>query len=204
MKALLILILGLISFSISAQQQYTIQAAVDKLRNGDKVFLVYQSDNQQHDDSTTVMDGRFSFSGKLEFPVFAALYLHKNPYKTRLARGERMDYLRFYLAPENIKMHAKDSLKNILITASPTNAVYDTLKNMLKANDEAFNRLNKEFEALPEEQKKDKKIRDQSPGKGKTIDGREFPCTSPFCAKAYAFLSQCCQSGTYSSTAGHG
>jgi thiol-disulfide isomerase/thioredoxin len=190
MKALPILILSLISFSISAQQQYTIQASAGKLRNGDKVFLVYQSDNQQHDDSTTVMDGRFSFSGNLEFPVFAALYLHKNPYKTRLARGERMDYLRFYLAPENIKMHAKDSLKNILITGSPTNAVYDTLKNMLKANDEAFSRLNKEFEALPEEQKKDKRIRDQFLEKEKQLMAESFRVHLHFAQKhTHSYLS---------------
>ncbi len=119
----------------------------------------------------------FLFTGDLEFPVFAALYLHKNPYKTKLAKGESMDYYRFYLAPENFKMRSGDSLKNILITGSVTNAAYDTLKNMLKANDEAFTRLNKEFEALPEEKKKDKTVRQEFIEREKQLMTESFRCT---------------------------
>ena len=158
MRSLACLFLFFSIFSLSAQNQYSIQADVHQLRNGDTVFLVFQADDLQVNDSTTVINGCFSFSGKLEFPVMAALYLHKNPYKTKLAKGESIDYFRFYLAPENIKMQSADSLNNIRISGSPTNSVHGILKNMLKENDDAFTRLNQEYAALPEEKKKDKTV----------------------------------------------
>jgi hypothetical protein len=72
------------------------------LKNGDKVFLVYQLEDQQITDSVVVQKGRFVFKGKLQYPVYTSLFL--NPYVNKLPKRETMDYFRFYLEPAAFTM----------------------------------------------------------------------------------------------------
>jgi peroxiredoxin len=141
-----------------AQYDFKIDAKIDGLKTGSKVFLIYQEDDRQKTDSVLVKDGGFVFSDKLEYPVLASLALHKNPYIERLAPGEKIDFLRFYLEPGRFKMNAKDSLRNVQISGSRINELYSELKTMLKPNEERFAAIGKEFQALPEAQKKDSQV----------------------------------------------
>jgi len=160
MKGVITLIISSIPLFAVAQSGYTVQGKVNQLRNNDKVFLIYQIGDLHIADSTTVRDGRFSFHGKLEYPVLAGLYLHKDPYKNKLQAGEKMDYLRFYLAPEQQVMSAPDSLKNVVISGSEINRLHAKLRAMLKKNEDDFSALQKEFEALPADKQKDKTVFD--------------------------------------------
>lgn len=143
---------------LMAQANYKIKGQVAALKNGDKLFLVYQIDDRQISDSALVKDGSFSFNGKLDYPVYGAIYLHKNPYVSKLAKGEKMDYFRLYVEPVTMDLRAADSLKNIEITGSPINDLHRKQQEMMKQNDEAFTALRKEFEALPKEQQADQKV----------------------------------------------
>lgn len=69
-----------------------------------------------------------------------------------------MDYLRFYLEPAHMSMTSADSVKHMKITGSPANTAYKQLLTMLEPNEKRFTALRKEFEALDEQQKKDKTI----------------------------------------------
>lgn len=160
MRIFLLAITCLQSFFAAAQDNFTISGKVDSLKSGSKIYLVYQVEDQQIADSAIVLNGNFTFAGKLEYPVFCYLYLHKNPYVNRPARGEVMDYFSFYLEPEKLQMQAPDSLKRILIKNSPVNELNAKLRGMLKANDAKFTALGKEFRAMPEEKQKDKTVRD--------------------------------------------
>lgn len=160
MKRLIILTAFLIPLFSTAQSDFSIQGKVGQLKTGDKVFLIYQVGDRQIADSTMVQNGGFRFDGKLGYPVMAGLYLHKDPYKNRLQAGEKMDYLRFYLAPEPQAMSAADSLKNIVITGSEINKLHKELRAMLKKNEDDFTALQKEFGALPVEKQKDKAVFD--------------------------------------------
>ncbi|MFD1144342.1 redoxin domain-containing protein [Larkinella insperata] len=157
-----------------AQSRFSIQGKVDQLKNGDKVFLVYQIEDRQISDSVTVQNGRFAFSGPLQYPVFSTLFLNKNPYVNRPRNGEQLDLLRFYLAPEQMTLSARDSLKNVVITGSPTNQLHAELKTMLQENDNKFIALGKEFEALPTEKKNDKTVYDGFVAREKQLMNESF------------------------------
>lgn len=160
MKKIIFQIAFLLPLIAAAQSRYTINGNVGQLKDGSKVFLVYQVDGKQIADSTVARNGQFSFTGDLTYPVFSTLYLHKNPYVSRLERGEQMDFFRFYLAPEKMGMTARDSLKNIVITGSEVDKLYQELRALLKSNDDSYAALQKEFEALPQEKQKDKAVYD--------------------------------------------
>ncbi|GAB3262248.1 TlpA disulfide reductase family protein [Larkinella harenae] len=183
MKNFLTILALFVSTLSVAQSNFAIQGKVDRLKNGDKVFLVYQVEDRQISDSVTVQDGRFAFSGSLQYPVFSALFLNKNPYVNRPRNGENLDFLRFYLAPEQLTMSAPDSLKNIVITGSPTNQLHAELKAMLKANDDKFTALGKEFEALPAEKKNDKAVYDSFVAREKQLMNEGFQVHLDFANK---------------------
>lgn len=174
MKALAILFLLSIPFFAIAQSDFSIQGKVEQLKTGDKVFLIYQAGDRHFADSTTVENGGFGFRGRLEYPVFAGLYLHKDPYKNRLQTGEKMDYLRFYLAPERQVMSATDSLKNISIAGSEINKLHSELRAMLKKNEDDFAALQKEFGMLPVEKQKDKTVFDSFVAREKQLLNESF------------------------------
>lgn len=163
------LLLCLHPLFLFAQKNFELNGKVDALKNGDKIYLVYQLEDQQIADSATVENGRFVFKGQLDFPVLSSLFLHKNPYVQRPAKGEQMDYFRFYLEPARIMLEAPDSLKKMTIKGSPANDMHTVLKSMLKVNDDKFSALVKEFQALPEAQQKDKKVYDSVVAREKMI-----------------------------------
>lgn len=169
MRIFILVITFLQSCFAAGQDNFSISGKVDSLKNGYKIYLVYQVEDQQIADSTTIVNGNFTFAGKLKYPVFSALYLHKNPYVNRPAKGEAMDYFRFYLEPAQIKMQAPDSLKKIIITNSPGNELNAKLRGMLKANDEKFATLGKEFRALPKEKQENKAVLDSVINREKQI-----------------------------------
>jgi peroxiredoxin len=146
------LILPIVSF---AQHQYRLDVNSTSFKEGDKVYLVFNVDDKQITDSTLIRNGAFSFNGNLKYPVLSRLFLNKNPYVVNLAKGEKIDYLMFYLEPRNIKMMGKDSLATMKISRSPENDAYADLKLMLKQNNKQFADLRKEYELLPKEKQKD-------------------------------------------------
>ncbi|WP_104381868.1 TlpA disulfide reductase family protein [Sphingobacterium sp. HMA12] len=138
-----------------AQDQYSITGKVEQLKDGSKLFLVYNSDGVSYVDSTETKAGHFAFKGRLSYPVYSALYLNKNPYATKLQPREKLDYFRFYLEAAEIAVNAKDSLKNIVLSGSKLNLENEEFQRMKKGVDEKFDALNKEFSKLPIEQQKD-------------------------------------------------
>lgn len=160
MRTVLLFIICLYPFILPAQNNFEIAGKIDSLKDGDKIYLVYAVGDQQKTDSVQVQRGRFVFKGTVKYPVYSTLFLHKNPYVNRPAPGEKMDYFKFYLEPANMKMAAVDSLKHLAITGSPANVAHRELLTMLKENDAKFAQLIREFDALPEEKRKDKAVYD--------------------------------------------
>lgn len=158
MKTFILFFSFITTVSLQAQHPFTLKGRVSNLNNGDKIFLTYNVEGKDQYDSAIVSNGRFTFNGNLQFPVSASLYLHKNPYVNKPARGEKMDYFRFYLAAEQMQLLAEDSLKNITIKGSAINQEFAELKGMLKVNEDRFSSLQQEYEALPEEKRKDTSV----------------------------------------------
>ena len=70
-----------------AQTSYQIDAQIDKLKNGDIIYLIYPSEGKQITDSSIVQNGNFFFMGNLLYPTLASLYLNKNPYVKKMQKG---------------------------------------------------------------------------------------------------------------------
>jgi len=115
----------------------------------------YQVEDKQITDSTLVKAYKFKFQGTLDNPVFAAVYLNLNPYVKRNQPAKPLDYKRFYLEPSIIHIKDSDSLKHSKISGSKTDLLNNQLQGRLKENNELFDALRKEFEALPQEKQKD-------------------------------------------------
>jgi len=140
-----------------AQSAFTIDAKVNQLKNGDKVFLIYPVNDKQIKDSAIVSDARFSLKGKLKYPVSAGLYLNNDPYLSK----QRTDMIKFYLSPDHITFISPDSLKNAKISGSEIETRLVDLKAMRQENDRDFEAFEKEFAALPPEQQADSATRER-------------------------------------------
>lgn len=137
-----------------AQKQFELTGNTS-IKDGSKIYLVYPQDDRQITDSILVQNGQFKFSGSLVYPVLSRVFLNKNPYVDKLAKGEKMDYLIFYLEPKSFQLSTKDSLKNSVFTNSPENAAFLDMRQMLAQNSAQSADLRKEFNLLPKEKQKD-------------------------------------------------
>jgi peroxiredoxin len=169
MRKLLWLLSIVQPFLLFAQNSFTIDAKAAALKNGDKVFLVYQTDSERKTDSARVTGGHFGFTGKLKYPASATLFLNKNPYADKPARGEMPDMFRFYLEPARMQLQSRASLKEMQVIGSRINDLNAERKAMLKATDDQFDALNREYDALTKEQKSDPYVRDNFSAREKNI-----------------------------------
>lgn len=144
-------------FLATAQKTFVLNGTIKSPKNSEKIFLAYQLDDKQIIDSANVVAGHFQFKGNLEYPVYATVIRNKNPYAKRDAK-ETFDFFHFYIDPTQVALHTEDSLKNSVVTGSPTQDDQVLIRSMLKANDDQFSALNKEFEALPAAEQKDQVI----------------------------------------------
>ena len=158
MKLFFFAFICLIPILSIAQTSYEVNAHVNELKDGDKIYLTYQVEGNQITDSSTIQNGRFSFRGNIQYPALASLYLNRNPYVVKMQKGEVLDYMRFYLESSKITMESTDSLKKMIVTGSKSNIIYANLRHMLRSNEDEFTALRKEYDKLPKEKKVDSSI----------------------------------------------
>ncbi|MFD2597943.1 redoxin domain-containing protein [Sphingobacterium corticis] len=151
-------ILALLPFFAFTQNLYKIEGHFSKIKDGSRIYLIYNLDEATVTDSAFVHDGRFTFEGNIEYPVLAAMYLHKNPYVEKIDKGEVIDHVRFYLHASSVEMTSPDSLKNTVIDGSLINDEYATQQEMQKSINRKFSALNTEFYALTELEQTDSAI----------------------------------------------
>ena len=158
MKKILLSALALLPLAALAQKPFTLNGNIKGLKAGSKVYLIYQGDGKNITDSTTVVNGAFSFKGTVENPAQGSLYLNKNPYVTRPAEGEKLDGLSIYVEPGSINLTATDSLKNAAIVGSPVNDDARKLKALTKPVNDRLMAIDAEYRAFTPEQKKDEAL----------------------------------------------
>ncbi len=190
MKKICLFIYFLVPISLMAQGVFTINGKVKGLKNGDKIYLVYQLDNQTRSDSAGVKKGGFSFSGNIPHPIRATICLNKNILVNRAKQGESLDVFYFYVEPGKIYLTAPDSLKHITITGSQINDDDKVWMAMRQPTVDKQKALDKEIEMLTDSQKNDKQliagmiIKEKQYMQELTVVGLEFAKTHP-----YSYLS---------------
>lgn len=129
-----ILVLALAVFSCqTAKDEYSIKGSIAGVETG-KIYLQKLVDGQpQSVDTTDVVDGKFSFKGKMEMPDIRFLRLNEQDY-----------FAQFFLDNASITVKAnKDSLRNTKITGSPSQDVFQAYVAEME-------KLNKDVMALQE------------------------------------------------------
>lgn len=154
--ALMCFAVGLVPLLAQGQStKYSVNGEIASLKDGDRLYLIYRVGDKQITDSAIVKEYKFRFQGMLNNPVFAMIYLNRNPYINHMQPGETVDNMGFYLEPSDIQVKANDSLKHVIVSGSKTDLLYRKLQGRLTENKEQVNALNKEIEALPPDKQKD-------------------------------------------------
>lgn len=104
----LVLLLLSISLYSFAQKKFTLNGYSATFRNGDKIFLSYRTSSGSTEDSVTVQDKKFQFSGRISAPFKASLYRNQNPKYADII----YDAATVYLEEGNIRLSSADSLRH--------------------------------------------------------------------------------------------
>ncbi|NCI45856.1 TlpA disulfide reductase family protein [Sediminibacterium soli] len=107
----------------------------------EKVLLSYRSGEQFVRDSVLPKDGRYSFTGNIQEPTQATLYVKYAPD----AKGEPVkpsrsrDYVFFFMMPSPMDLSSVDSFANATVTGSSANDDFQKLTALLKPETEISN-----------------------------------------------------------------
>jgi peroxiredoxin len=139
MKALIVTIfLALTGSCIHAQENFTLKGKLANFKGTGKIMLGYRTGDVYKQDSTTIKDGVFNYTGKLEAPGMVSIGLRTAEKST----GGRPDRTALFISPgEKVMLNGKDSLKNATVSGSPTNDQFKNLNQQLEP-------VNKKMEVL--------------------------------------------------------
>jgi peroxiredoxin len=198
MKKLSLLMLCLIPVLAMAQDTFTVNGNVKGLKNGDKIYLFYQLDDQQKVDSAIVQNSDFRFAGSVSHAVQATICLNKNPLVNKPTPGEKLDFFHFYIEGGKINLKAADSLEHIAVSGSQINDDAGQFRKLRQPTEDKFTALNKEYDTTPDSLKTTKFIDDLKSREKRymhelTVSGLEFAKTHP---KSYISLLALQQAAT--------
>lgn len=180
MKKILLSAMALLPIASFAQKPFTISGEAKALNAGDKIYLIYNANDNRVTDSATVVNGLFTFKGSVTNPSQANLFLNKNPYVNRPAQGEKLDRLSLYIEPSNLKVVTTDSLKNAKISGSVINNDADKLKTLTKPITDNLASISKEYSVLTAEQKKDKNLTSEIETRYDAMSQKSIPILTEF------------------------
>lgn len=155
-KIILCLLGGMAPLWLSAQTGYTIKGEVGKLNKPAKAFLLVRYTDRVVLDSTSIVNGKFEFKGKMDSPMEAHLRVRHDATPDHPSKMSTYDVKPLLLSNETISITAKDSISKAVITGSALNAENDKVTAYLKPIYVKYDILNKEFAAQPEAKKQDR------------------------------------------------
>jgi peroxiredoxin len=149
MRTKLLLSFLLATFSGFAQGNFTINGHGEGFQEGDKIFLSYRSAKGFIEDSVTVHNKSFKFSGSAAGPVKASLYRNQNPKYANVI----FDAATVYLEKGNITLHSSDTLRHSTNAGTPLNMDYDELRAALRPYFDKMAAMRDPYELSAQEQK---------------------------------------------------
>ncbi|MBO9673204.1 MAG: AhpC/TSA family protein [Sphingobacteriaceae bacterium] len=159
MKKILLLATMLISaVAVSAQKGYTIKGQIGKLGKPAKAFLLSKIDGKQVLDSVLLVNGSFTFKGKVSSPIEAILRLKHDDAVEIPGKRINVDGVSLILDNEDITITGKDSLKTAVVKGSTQTEESHRVDEYLRPLYTKLQGLNKEYEEMPEAKKQDKAV----------------------------------------------
>jgi len=119
------------------------------------VYFDHMEGEISHSDSAVLVDGKFSFAGKVDGPGAVRMaFAPKGDGKEKAIYAG--DAIYFYIGAEKILLNSKDSLATAVITGSAVNDAYDAFNRYIGGSIMALTKqANYDFNKGTEEQKKD-------------------------------------------------
>lgn len=135
MKKVVLMFLAALPALLFAQTpvDYTITGKIGAFSAPARAYLIYQKDGKNIIDSTDVVNGAFTFHGKIVDPVPAFVAMDPSGANlNQLQRGkELIDALNFYIDKGNVVITSPDSVSKAVITGSKLNDDNKRLKAIL-------------------------------------------------------------------------
>ncbi|KGE14929.1 TlpA disulfide reductase family protein [Sphingobacterium deserti] len=156
MKKVMLTYIGLIPALLFAQEEFTLNGKIGNTQAGAKVFIQYQDNGQAVIDSANVSNGVFKYQGSVVEPTQARMFLS--------AEGKTMSELRessqrppmnsVYLSKGVIQFEGTD-FESAVSKGNAINDDFSKYKGLLKGMETEFAALDAEYQAAPDEKKKD-------------------------------------------------
>jgi len=152
----LFLLAGLLPLLAAAQTpDFTLKGRIGHYNRPAKIWFDHMEGDVSHSDSAVLVDGRFSFRGKVNGPSAVRMaFAPKGDGKEKAIYTG--DVIYFYIGKENITIQSKNSLSNATISGSPINEAYNAFNTFIGGSIMALTKsANDDFRRGTEEQKKD-------------------------------------------------
>lgn len=150
MKRPFLFLFALLPTIAFAQQNYTITGKIGALNAPAKIYLLHQADSKIITDTAKLVNGSFSFKGKVDDPITARLILD---HSGTGAQTQQPDMLNIYIEAGTTILQGKDSISNATISGSVTNAQNQQLMALLKPTLTKQKALFAEYQAASPEQR---------------------------------------------------
>ncbi|SMO57825.1 TlpA disulfide reductase family protein [Solitalea koreensis] len=152
MKKIIVTIAMSFPFLVWAQNEtFSIQGKVANQKKEAKAYLKYRAEGKNKIDSAELVNGMFSFSGKVSGPTSATLTLAQS--------GQRMDAnsdtYTLYLDKGEVVLTTKESIKDATISGAKLSVEYARYTKLFAAQTLAIAELDKEWAAGTDAEKKD-------------------------------------------------
>src|ERR1700754_76651 len=148
---------GLLPLFVTAQaQDFTLKGRIGHFNAPAKIYFDHMEGDNGHSDSAVLVDGTFSFVGKVNGPSAVRMaFAPKGDGKEKAIYGGG-EAIYFFIGAEHINLRSKDSLGNAVITGSPVNDAYNAYNVFIGGSIMDLNKAaNADFNRGTEEQKKD-------------------------------------------------
>lgn len=152
-KQFILAVVCCLPLGLMAQKNFTIHGKIGTLSAPAKVYLEYTADGIKVEDSAILNKGNFTFRGKLNSPVAAALTVKHDTIVRERYAGE--DYLQFYLENATIRVSSPDSVWRAVVKGSVTNDDSRVLHELLKPYKRSADSLVRAYNARTPEAQKD-------------------------------------------------
>ena len=136
------------------QFKYTLSGDLTNVKDPvEKIVFTYSINGNRTSDTATLLNGHFSFSGKLSEPTRATLRVlvdSSEATKRGILRRPVMqrDMLTVFLDKGSIQIITVDSFSNSIVKGSATHDEYAKLSEKLKPMNDAYSKLSREYAAL--------------------------------------------------------
>jgi peroxiredoxin len=152
MKKIILLALSLITLHACAREEntYSIKGKIGNYDAPAKIYLQYVENNEIMSQSSILEKGKFSFSGKIEFPTEGKITILPKGGQINRYYVDKEEFT-FILATENIEINSPDFLQNATISGSKINADKERLQKLVIPVSEKINHLMDEVQNAPVE-----------------------------------------------------